>query len=44
MWVKQSKLDVVAKCLGHQSIQVTQRAYAKILDTTVVEAFRKAGN
>ena len=37
-------VDVVAKCLGHQSIQVTQRAYAKILDTTVVEAFRKAGN
>lgn len=35
-------IDVVAKCLGHQSIQVTQRAYAKILDTTVVEAFRKA--
>ena len=37
-------IDVVAKGLGHQSIQVTQRAYAKILDTTVVEAFRKAGN
>ena len=35
-------IDVVAKCLGHQSIQVTQRAYAKILDTTVVDAFRKA--
>ena len=34
-------IDVVAKCLGHQSIQVTQRAYAKILDTTVVDAFRK---
>lgn len=34
-------IDVVAKCLGHQSIQVTQRAYAKILDTTVVEAFKK---
>ena len=37
-------IDVVAKCLGHQSIQVTQRAYAKILDTTVVDAFRKVKN
>lgn len=35
-------VDVVAKCLGHQSIQVTQRAYARILDTTVSEAFEKA--
>lgn len=35
-------IDVVAKCLGHQSIQVTQRAYAKILDTTVKKAFEKA--
>jgi len=35
-------IDIVAKCLGHQSIQVTQRAYAKILDTTVLEAFKKA--
>jgi site-specific recombinase XerD len=34
-------IDVVAKCLGHQSIQVTQRAYAKILDTTVQDAFEK---
>ena len=34
-------IDVVAKCLGHQSIQVTQRAYAKILDTTVKDAFKK---
>ena len=34
-------VDVVAKCLGHQSIQVTQRAYAKILDTTVKDAFKK---
>ena len=37
-------IDVVAKCLGHQSIQVTQRAYAKILDTTVVDAFKKVKN
>lgn len=37
-------IDIVAKCLGHQSIQVTQRAYAKILDTTVAEAFRKIKN
>ena len=36
-------LEVVAKCLGHQSIQVTQRAYAKILDTTILDAFEKAG-
>lgn len=34
-------IDVVSKCLGHQSIQVTQRAYAKILDTTIVDAFNK---
>lgn len=34
-------IDVVAKCLGHQSIQVTQRAYAKILDTTIIDAFKK---
>ena len=34
-------IDVVAKCLGHQSTQVTQRAYAKILDTTVEDAFRR---
>lgn len=37
-------IDVVAKCLGHQSVQVTQRAYAKILDTTVVDAFKKVKN
>lgn len=37
-------IDVVAKCLGHQSIQVTQRAYAKILDTTVQDAFEKVKN
>ena len=34
-------VEVVARCLGHQSIQVTQRAYARILDKTVEEAFAK---
>jgi integrase len=34
-------IEVVSKCLGHSSIAMTQRAYAKILDTTIVDAFKK---
>ena len=34
-------VEIVSKCLGHSSIAMTQRAYAKILDKTIVDAFRK---
>lgn len=34
-------MEVVSKCLGHSSIIMTQRAYAKILDKTIMDAFRK---
>lgn len=34
-------IEVVSKCLGHSSIAMTQRAYAKVLDTTIVDAFRR---
>ena len=34
-------LEVVSKCLGHSSLSTTQKAYAKILDDTIVEAFAK---
>ena len=34
-------IEVVSKCLGHSSIVMTQKAYAKILDTTILEAFKK---
>lgn len=34
-------IEVVSKCLGHSSIAMTQRAYAKILDTTIIDAFNK---
>lgn len=32
-------IEVVAKCLGHTSVRTTEKAYAKILDKTVVSAF-----
>lgn len=35
-------IAVVSKCLGHSSIAMTQRAYAKILDTTIIDAFKTA--
>lgn len=35
-------IEVVSKCLGHSSINMTQRAYAKILDKTIMDAFKKA--
>lgn len=34
-------IEVVSKCLGHSSIAMTQRAYAKVLDTTIVNAFKR---
>ena len=33
-------IEVVSKCLGHSSVIMTQKAYAKILDTTILEAFK----
>lgn len=32
-------MEVVAKCLGHTSVRTTEKAYARILDKTVVSAF-----
>lgn len=32
-------IEVVAKCLGHTSVKTTEKAYARILDKTVVAAF-----
>jgi len=32
-------IEVVAKCLGHTSVKTTEKAYAKILDKTVIAAF-----
>ena len=34
-------IEVVSRVLGHSSILMTQKAYARILDETVVEAFKK---
>lgn len=34
-------MEVVAKVLGHKSIRTTEAAYAKILDKSVEQAFRK---
>lgn len=34
-------IEVVAKVLGHSSIRITEAAYAKLLDKSVVEAFTK---
>ena len=32
-------IEVVAKCLGHTSVRTTEKAYAKILDKTIIAAF-----
>lgn len=32
-------MEVVAKCLGHTSVRTTEKAYARIIDKTVVSAF-----
>lgn len=34
-------IEIVAKVLGHTSIKTTQEAYARILDYTVAQAFKK---
>jgi len=34
-------IEVVAKCLGHTSVRTTEKAYARILDKTIVDAFTK---
>jgi len=34
-------IEVVARCLGHTSIKTTERAYARILDKTIIAAFTK---
>ena len=34
-------MEVVAKVLGHKSIRTTEAVYAKILDKSVEEAFKK---
>lgn len=32
-------IEVVAKCLGHTSVRTTEKAYARILDKTIITAF-----
>ena len=32
-------MEVVAKCLGHTSVRTTEKAYARILDKTIITAF-----
>lgn len=34
-------IEVVAKCLGHTSVRTTEKAYARILDKTIISAFTK---
>jgi len=37
-------MEIVAKVLGHKSIKTTEAVYAKILDKSVEDAFRKLGD
>ena len=37
-------IEVVAKVLGHSDIKTTQHCYAKILDRTVIDSFKKIEN
>ena len=37
-------MEVVAKVLGHKSIKTTEAAYAKIVDKSVEDAFRRLKN
>ena len=37
-------IEVVAKVLGHSDINTTQQCYAKILDRTVIDSFKKIEN
>lgn len=34
-------MEIVARVLGHSDIKTTQKAYAKILEITVVDASKK---
>jgi integrase/recombinase XerD len=34
-------IEIVSRALGHSSIAITERAYAKVLSKTVVEAITK---
>jgi integrase len=36
-------LPVVSKFLGHANVLITQKLYAELLDTTVVDAFAQLG-
>lgn len=36
-------IEIVSRILGHSSILMTQKAYARILDETIVDAFVKLG-
>jgi integrase/recombinase XerD len=36
-------LPVVSKILGHANVLITQRLYAELLDTTVIDAFAMLG-
>lgn len=38
------KIEIVSKVLGHTSIRTTEQCYAKILDSSVVNAFKDAFN
>lgn len=38
-----ASLEVVSKILGHANTQITQKLYAELLDTTVVDAFAMIG-
>ena len=37
-------IEVIAKVLGHSDIKTTQQCYAKILDRTVIDSFKKIEN
>lgn len=37
------RTEIVSKILGHNSVKTTEKAYAKILDKSVIEAFRNVG-
>ena len=34
-------IEIVSRCLGHSSVAMTQRAYAQIIEPTILQAFQK---